>query len=133
MQVIQDVYDLASARPIDLLLLLILYDAIPTQRHPIESIIRNKIRKGLFTDGVLGKIFTNHVDVCLCSTYFMLMIYLKTNYMILDWYLDFTLILVCLQALKENFEPLKKISSLLMRSPEPLVSQAGATFYRYDY
>lgn len=74
LQVIQDVYDVASVKPIDFLVLLILYDAVPSQRHPIESIIRNKIRTGIFTDGVLGKIFANHVDVCLCIACFMLLI-----------------------------------------------------------
>lgn len=77
LQVVHDVYDVGSAKPIDLLVLLILYDTIPSQRHHIESIIRNKIRTGVFTDGVLGKIFANHVDVCLGTTCSMLLIYLK--------------------------------------------------------
>ncbi|KAG0727428.1 Fanconi anemia group D2 protein [Chionoecetes opilio] len=98
LKAIQDVSDVASVNPIDLLMLLILYEAVPSQRHPIESIFRNKIRAGLFTDTVLGKIFAKHAA-----------------------------------ALKENFEALKKISSLLLRSPEPLVSQIGATLYRLSF
>ncbi|MPC33810.1 Fanconi anemia group D2 protein [Portunus trituberculatus] len=61
LKAIQDVCDVASVRPIDFLLLLILYDAMPSQRHPIESIFRNRIRTRLFSDAVLGKIFANHI------------------------------------------------------------------------
>ncbi|KAK8726859.1 hypothetical protein OTU49_010097, partial [Cherax quadricarinatus] len=35
--------------------------------------------------------------------------------------------------LKENFEPLKKMASLLLRCPELLVSQAGATLFRLSF
>ena len=34
------------------------------------------------------------------------------------------------QALKENFKSLKKISSLLLRSVEPLVNHTAATLYK---
>ncbi|XP_071548151.1 Fanconi anemia group D2 protein-like isoform X1 [Panulirus ornatus] len=95
LKAIQDVYDVASVKPLDLLILLILHDAAPSQRRPIESIFRNKIRTGLFSDTILEKIFTNHGTV-----------------------------------LKENFEPLKKMASLLVRSSEPLISQTGAFLYR---
>ncbi|XP_063887534.1 Fanconi anemia group D2 protein-like isoform X1 [Scylla paramamosain] len=98
LKAIQDVCNVASVRPIDFLVLLILYDAVPSQRHPIESIFRNKIRTGLFSDAVLGEIFAKHIV-----------------------------------ALKENFKSLKKISSLLLRSPEPLVSQTAATLYKLSF
>lgn len=98
LKVIQDVYDVASVKPIDFLVLLILHNAIPSHRQNIESIMKNKIRTGIFTDRVLGKIFANHVD-----------------------------------ALKENFGPLKKISSMLMRSPILLLRLTGATFYKLSF
>lgn len=46
--------------PLDLLLLLLLYDVAPAQWHPIESMIRNKIHSGLLSDAMLGHIFTTH-------------------------------------------------------------------------
>ncbi|KAK3892628.1 hypothetical protein Pcinc_003517 [Petrolisthes cinctipes] len=98
LKAIQDVGNVGSVRPLDLLLLLLLHDAVPSQRHPIESMIRNKIRAGLLSDAMLGHIFTTHTTV-----------------------------------LRENFDPLKKIASLLLRSPEPVVSGTGVTLYRLSF
>ncbi|KAK4317245.1 hypothetical protein Pmani_011660 [Petrolisthes manimaculis] len=98
LKAIQDVGNVGSVRPLDLLLLLLLHDAVPSQRHPIESMIRNKIRAGLLSDAMLGSIFTTHTTV-----------------------------------LRENFEALKKIASLLLRSSEPIVSNTGITLYRLSF
>ncbi|KAG7161845.1 Fanconi anemia group D2 protein-like 2, partial [Homarus americanus] len=98
LKAIQDVYDVAGVRPLDFLILLMFYDSVPSQRRAIESIFRNKIRTGFFSDTLLEKIFTNHSCV-----------------------------------LKENFEPLKKLANLLLRCPEPIISQTGASLYRLSF
>ncbi|XP_037793800.1 LOW QUALITY PROTEIN: Fanconi anemia group D2 protein-like [Penaeus monodon] len=98
LKAVQDVDDVHSVRTFDFLLLLVLYDAAPSRRRPIESIFRNKIRLGLFSQLMLEKTVTNHGVV-----------------------------------LKEYFQSVKKMASLLLRSPEPVVSQAGASLYRYCF
>ncbi|KAK7071509.1 hypothetical protein SK128_027158, partial [Halocaridina rubra] len=60
LKAIQDVVDVTSLRPFDFIVLVVLYDVLPYRRRPIESIIRNKIRMGLFSDAVVEKIFANH-------------------------------------------------------------------------
>lgn len=61
--------DVHSVRTFDFLLLLVLYDAAPSRRRPIESIFRNKIRLGLFSDLMLEKTVTNHGVVCESSSF----------------------------------------------------------------
>nr|XP_053651378.1 Fanconi anemia group D2 protein homolog [Cherax quadricarinatus] len=64
LKAIHDVDDVASTRPFDVLILLKLYDSVPSQRRHIESIFRNKIRTGLFPNTLLEKTFTSHSSVC---------------------------------------------------------------------
>ncbi|XP_069186232.1 Fanconi anemia group D2 protein isoform X2 [Procambarus clarkii] len=61
LKVIND--DAASVGSLDVLILLILYDSVPSQRRHIESIFRNKIRTCLFSDTMLEKTFTNHSSI----------------------------------------------------------------------
>lgn len=70
-QAVQDVDDVHSVRTFDFLLLLVLYVAAPSRRRPIESILRNKIRLGLFSDPMLEKAVTNHSIVSgkTCSSF----------------------------------------------------------------
>ncbi|XP_066963666.1 Fanconi anemia group D2 protein isoform X1 [Macrobrachium rosenbergii] len=63
LKAIQDEDDVASVRPLDFLLLIVVYEAVPTRQRPIESIFRNKIRTRLFSDAMIEKTFVNHKAV----------------------------------------------------------------------
>lgn len=98
LKAINDVEEVKMFRPLDFLLLIVLYDAIPAKRKNIESIVRNKIRAGLFTNAMLEQTFECHPTV-----------------------------------LSEYFESVKKIASLLTRSPEVNVRQYGKSIYRHSF
>ncbi|XP_068244044.1 Fanconi anemia group D2 protein isoform X2 [Palaemon carinicauda] len=95
LKAIQDADDVASVRPLDFLLLVVLYEEVPSRQRPIESIFRNKIRTSLFSDTMIEKTFFNHKAL-----------------------------------LREYFSSVIKIASILLRSFEPLISQAAAAIYR---
>ncbi|CAL4104392.1 unnamed protein product, partial [Meganyctiphanes norvegica] len=98
LKAINDVEEVKMNRPLDFLLLIVMHDAVPAKRRPIESILRNKIRFGLFTSALLEQTFECHPTV-----------------------------------VKEYFESVKKIASLLTRSPDVNVRQIGKSIYRASF
>ena len=75
-QTLDDISDVTKLHSFDLLIIFVLYDTIPPRRKTIESIFRNKIRKGLPSDVLLQKIFKDHNSVSIFDIeYFLLLLY----------------------------------------------------------
>ena len=57
---VESVRDVSEVKPLDLLLLLLLHKN-QQRRKTVESIIRNKIRAGLFTEELVSSTFQKHI------------------------------------------------------------------------
>ncbi len=66
MRAIDLVKSAAEHKPLDFLVLLILH-AIPTRRKSVESLMKNKIRSGLFTENLIRNTFSSHADAIKAS------------------------------------------------------------------
>ena len=61
-QTIDGVKTTGGHKVIDLLTLLMLH-SLANRKRPVESVVRNKIRSGLFTEVLLHAAFSSHAEV----------------------------------------------------------------------
>ena len=115
-------------RVVDLFVLLILHSTA-NRKKAVESLIRNKIKNGHFTEEMLTAAFNSHSQVRLAKTVLVLVnpfqnVKLTTSTIILCF---------CLQILRGYFSDLLSLAEILLRSPDPSVCSYACTMYKLSF
>ena len=113
---------------VDLFVLLILHSTA-NRKKAVESLIRNKIKNGHFTEEMLTAAFNSHSQVRLAKTVLVLVnpfqnVKLTTSTIILCF---------CLQILRGYFSDLLSLAEILLRSPDPSVCSYACTMYKLSF
>ena len=60
-----NIFSILYLKALDIIVLIIIHSAAADRKKPIESLFRNKVRTGHFTEELLQATFTSHASVSL--------------------------------------------------------------------